>query len=281
MMALQFAHPLAPGMSRAWTPLSLSAAVVLAVALALAVPSTLAWLLDDRELLGTSVWAKPLKFQASLALHMLTLAWAATLLPLAWQNGRAMRAGAALLGTLTIAEMMWFTLQAARGRPAHYLEGGSLESLAYHVITAGGATVLMLATAWLGLWIWRHGRAEVAPVMRRATALGLMLSGILTILSAFPMAAEVMGTGHAVGGIASGDQGLPVVGWSTAVGDLRVAHFFALHMAQALPLLAGLAMAWRWPRPERVVTAGAAVGVLVVVATFAQAAAGRPFIALS
>lgn len=88
---------------------------------------------------------------------------------------------------------------------------------------------------------------------------------------------------HSVG-VADGGPGLPIVGWSTTGGDLRITHFAGLHAMQLLPLFA---RALARPRFDRlgisgrlalVRTAGCAyLGLIVLLAW--QAARGQSIVA--
>jgi hypothetical protein len=61
--------------------------------------------------------------------------------------------------------------------------------------------------------------------------------------------------GHSIG-VPDGGPAMPITGWATTGGDLRIPHFVGLHGLQALPLLGLLlaALAGRFPvlRDERV-----------------------------
>jgi hypothetical protein len=86
---------------------------------------------------------------------------------------------------------------------------------------------------------------------------------------------------HTVG-TADGGPGLPFVNWSTIAGDLRIAHFIAIHAIQILPLFAYI-LSQMAPIPavkhRRIAIAALAIVVAVAVGgTFLQAAIGRPLI---
>lgn len=244
---------------------------------ALALPSLVALSLDDRLINGISVWIKPLKFQASLALMLLTLI---LLLPLI--DART-RAGfgvflASLVAAITAnGEVFYITLQAARGRASHFNDSTPFEAMAYSVMGAGAA-LLVLSSLVIGIYILRRPRPGAPSGLLLGAGWGLVLGSIGTLMTAFPLASGAFdGPGHWVGGVKTDLGGLPLFGWSRTGGDLRVPHFFATHIMQALPIL-GLGLDRIAPRFARAgIALGAVISLAVVVATFVQAVQGRPF----
>ena len=90
--------------------------------------------------------------------------------------------------------------------------------------------------------------------------------------------APTMVGAHTVGA-RDGGPGLPVAGWSTRAGDLRVPHFIGLHGLQVLPLLG-----WWLSRRRRAaarLTLIAGLGYLgLMVTTLVQALRGQPILSL-
>ena len=77
---------------------------------------------------------------------------------------------------------------------------------------------------------------------------------------------------------------MPVVGWSTEGGDLRVAHFVGLHALQVLPLL-GLALARFGPawlpmrERSRLIAVAATFWIALILLLTWQALRAQPLIA--
>ncbi|MDM7981235.1 MAG: hypothetical protein QUV71_12930 [Rhizobium sp.] len=252
--------------------------VGIGLSVALAVPSLFALGLDDRLINGISVWSKPLKFQASLAIMLATLL---ILLPLIEAHTRAGLGVflASLVAAITAnGEVFYITLQAARGRASHFNDSTPFEAMAYSVMGAGAA-LLVLSSLVIGIYILRRPRGGASSGLRLGAGWGLVLGSIATLMTAFPLASgEIGGPGHWVGGVRTDLGGLPLFGWSRTGGDLRVPHFFATHIMQALPIL-GLGLDRFAPRLARPgIALGAVLSIAVVIATFVQAVQGRPFL---
>jgi hypothetical protein len=243
----------------------------------LALPTLGAMALDARQLSGVSVWAKPLKFELSLALHWATVALLLGLLDPARQGMPLVRWALRIGAFATLVELLYIVLQAARGRASHFNNDTLLEAILYTALMGTGALLIVATTAALGLALWRHpagGRRDAAWL---GAVLGLLVASVATLLVAVPLSSgAIAGPGPWVGGERSNGAGLPLVGWSVTGGDLRVPHFVATHLLQLLPLAGWLLGRW-WPaRARAAVAACAVVGVLAVAGTMAQAVSGQP-----
>jgi hypothetical protein len=83
--------------------------------------------------------------------------------------------------------------------------------------------------------------------------------------------------GHWVGGTLDDTSGLPIFGWSRDGGDLRVAHFFAVHAMHFIPAFGLASIAFFGPARRGPVLAFAVFYVYWVAFVFLQALEGRPF----
>ncbi|MFJ2085667.1 hypothetical protein ACIOBK_24295 [Micromonospora chokoriensis] len=238
-------------------------------------------LVDSRVLVGAPIWLKPFKFAVSFVLYGATLAWMLSLLP---RRSRAVERAVVVIVAVAVVENAWIVGQAARGQTSHFNDTTPLNTALF---AAMGAAIMVLFFAHLVIGIVVLIKRIPDRVAHSAVGWGLGLS-LLGMLAAVPMALPAQDPGiegisgaHSVG-VADGGAGLPVVGWSTTGGDLRIGHFVGLHALQALPILAILLSRFATRLDERtrarlVVVAGAAYGVLTVLLTW-QALRGQPLL---
>ena len=254
---------------------------------ALVVPFGIGLVVDPRVITGAPAWLKPLKFAISTAVYSFTLAWVFTFLP-AWPLTRRIVGG----GTAAafVIELLLIGGQAARGTTSHFNTATPFDALVFGVM--GLAIVLQtLLAAWLAVVLWRQRFED--PALGWALRLGVLV----TVVGAFtgglmtrPTAAQIAEArdtrqmpvrgAHTVGA-PDGGPGLPVTGWSTRHGDVRVPHFVGLHAWQVLPAIVLVALRrFRGATRTRLALAAAAIYAAVFLALLVQALRGQPLMAL-
>lgn len=208
----------------------------------LALVSVVGLAVDDRILVGVPIWAKPFKFSVSLFAYTLSLAWMLSLLT---PRSRAHRVGwwaGTVVAVALLAEMVLITLQVVRGTQSHFNQATPFDNAVFQIM---GATIAVL---WLSALVIAVLLLR-ARILDRATAWAVRLSSLIALAGAavgFLMATPTpeqlavddspISGAHSVG-VPDGGPSMPLTGWSTTGGDLRVPHFFGMHALQLLPLL--------------------------------------------
>ena len=150
------------------------------------------------------------------------------------QRSRGVRNASYIFVAAAVFELAYMLYQAALGEASHFNLSTPFNAHMYKLMGLGAVT-LTVVTAYLG---WRIRKAGTTP-MHFAAGWSFIVSAVATTLVAGYLA---QGQGHWIGGDQTDATGLPFFHWSTTGGDLRVAHFAALHLMQAVPLIA-----WFWP----------------------------------
>ena len=201
--------------------------------------------LDHRVITGAPAWLKPAKFAISVTIYCFTFVW---LLGFVENRVRLVRLVANVTVVSFIVEMIAIVTQAARGTTSHFNMTTPFNSFLWVMM---GAFIVLVWTMNLLLAIVLIWQKMPHRAFAWSLRLGVLISSVGMAAAFFMVtpapgqaAAIANGHPHIIGahsvGVADGGLGLPIVGWSTVGGDLRVAHFFGLHGLQVLPFLGWL-----------------------------------------
>ncbi|WP_405689123.1 hypothetical protein [Streptomyces sp. NBC_00057] len=257
----------------------------------MAVVSAAGLLVDDRVLAGSAIWFKPFKFAVSFIVYALALAWMLTLVT----RGRRVGWWAGTVVALSsLGEMVIITGQVIRGKRSHFNHATPFDETLFSAM-AVTVVVLWTGTLVIAVLLMRARTADraAARAIRSGVLLALVGAGfgfLMTQPTPGQRAAGDLDTADVIGahsvGVPDGGPSMPLTGWSTTGGDLRIPHFVGMHALQLLPLflLALVALAPRFPRlrdPQvrlrLVLVASGAYAAVVALVTW-QALRGQPLI---
>jgi hypothetical protein len=198
-----------------------------------------ALLVDPRELTGAPLWMKPLKFAISVLIYSVTLSW---LIGQVQRGRRVARIAGSVVAVFLAVEMVVIVGTAAVGVTSHFNAATPLATTLWAVM-AGSIGVVWIASLAVAAVLFAANLGDRGRSVAIRAGFGIALVGMaLGFLMTWPTAAQLddfqgIAGAHTVG-VADGGPGLPLVGWSTVAGDLRIPHFVGMHALQVLPLLA-------------------------------------------
>ncbi|RRQ47524.1 hypothetical protein DZC72_17470 [Maribacter algicola] len=228
--------------------------------------------IDDRTLLGVNVWLKPLKFSISIAIYLITVGYLITKYP--YSNKKKAIINHITAWTLLL-EFLIIFYQGSKGVQSHYNMATPFDGILFMFMGVFvGINVLTMV-----LFVADTLRLKLK--VTRPVQWAIFLGWLIVLLGSWIGGQMISQLGHSVG-VVDGEKGLPFVNWSVKGGDLRVAHFFALHSIQIIPLFAmwmGHKRKLRHRTQILIVTVFAFMLALMIGYVFYQAKQGIPFVA--
>lgn len=223
----------------------------------LAVIATVGLLFDDRVLGGAPIWAKPLKFAISGAVYGATWSWLCALIDHRERTVR--RVSAVIVGLLSL-ELVVIVGQVLRGRRSHFNFETLFDAVLYEIMAVSIVAVwcgaLVLTVLVLRSDIQDRSRRLAVGFGAVISVVGIALGALMTLPTGEQL--DMVNAGrdfHSLGahtvGAPEGGPGLPLLGWSTIGGDLRIPHFVGMHALQAVLLWHALLARTRWPEAVR------------------------------
>lgn len=169
---------------------------------------------------GDVSWRKPFTFGVSFGLTTITLAWMAGFLRM---GPRSAWPAFGVLAAANTIEVLWVTLQRARGVPSHFNDDTAFDNALFLL---NGGVIFVTMTVIVLLTVRAFFFTDAAPSMRLALRGGLLL---LNAAMAGGVAMIVYGTVFDAESMTFG-----------AAGIMKVPHAVGIHAIQVLPGLAWL-----------------------------------------
>ncbi|TVR92276.1 MAG: hypothetical protein EA416_07720 [Trueperaceae bacterium] len=202
--------------------------------------------LDPRTIGGAPAWLKPTKFAVSITVYTFTLLWllAHVRQHTVWRARLVRIAGWVVVVTFAL-EWLAIVTQVLRGNTSHFNVATPFDAAMWALMAAAINVLLVTNVVVAGLllkqrferpslgWALRLGLAITIVGMAQAF---LMTSPTATQLAGWQAGESVTVAGAHSVGAPDGGPGLPVTGWRSDVGDLRVGHFVGLHALQVVPV---------------------------------------------
>jgi hypothetical protein len=200
------------------------------------------FLTDDRVVMGVNTWVEPMKFMLSIAIFLWTIAWFSKYVR---KPRWLLTTVSIVLSATMIVESACILLQAARGITSHYNVATDFDAAIFQTIGIMIGIDMLVVVAILFMF-------SKPCVHLHPSYLWAIRAGIVIFLAGGLIGGAILGNWPHTFGAPDGGPGFPLLNWSTAGGDLRIAHGLALHAVQILPLFGyGLS---RWSAVPRLAT---------------------------
>lgn len=203
----------------------------------------IAMVVDPKVITGRNAWVKPAKFAISISIYSFTLLWMLTFI-----KNRPRVVG--FISWITvggfISEMVAIIGQVMRGTTSHFNNSTPFDDFVYSWMSYA-IVAIWLCCFFVGIFLLFQKLSD--PAFAWSLRFGILIALIgmgVAFLMTLPTEQQriqeeetgisLINGAHSVG-VEDGGAGLPILGWSTEGGDLRVGHFVGLHGMQVLPLI--------------------------------------------
>jgi hypothetical protein len=268
--------------------------LVLAAAMAvLAVANTIGAVVDPRQVTNAEVWLKPLKFALSTGIYALALAWLIGRLPTGTRLTRVANVAGTVSAIGLALELTIINGFALVGQSSHFNVSTPFHAAMWGLM-AVSIVIVWSMTFLVAVLLFRAPLGDAARSLAiRAGAVIALVGMALAFLMTGPQGSQISNYQGIIGahtvGLPDGGPGLPLLGWSTVGGDLRIPHFVGMHALQALPLFILLleVLALRLPvlqdprRRLRLVVVAVVTYAATLAVITAQALSGQSIVAPS